>query len=59
MKRSLVKLFAELRSLLRGWRALRTIEFNKYRVRPGSSERMIEERLLRSLPSQLQSTSSA
>ena len=59
MKHSLAKLITELRSFVRGWCALRTIQFNKYRIHPARREQQIEERILRGLRDNLHSTSTA
>jgi hypothetical protein len=47
MKCLATHLFAELRSLVQGWWALRAIEFGKYRLPSRRSEPRIEARLLR------------
>ena len=49
MKRRVAHLFTELRLVLRGWRALRAVEFGKYRVSPGRAEELIEARLWRGI----------
>jgi hypothetical protein len=47
MKCQVTHLFAELHLLLQGWKAMRAVEFAKYRVPSPRSERQIEARLLR------------